>query len=654
MPKHHHTKTREQSEGTEKRKHRHHPRHRHEEQAQQQEPVTAVEQSEQPATRSRSNAVGPKQRPDLEVISNPEWYTGLKERLNEFGQYNNAFAGTKENLAYTADLDHLDAIEAGAHSKKAHLDALFDKITELHEDMLNDPGNADKKAEGENFYDTCCKKKAISEQLYADLLSAVTDRKKAVQNEQNKMQKQQKRSSVRARLQALQKDSPMMQLIRRVKAMESGAAPDTSGVKTTKTAGLMDWLSEDVQEGVNSLMDTKETVEESVEGGDQMKSFIEGIQTGSVKEEDGGLKEKITDGIETVKNIAETVRDVVDAIRNFSKMSKENKEEMLADLISNSIKTALDASKYIVDLIKDVPILGGIIGLIKNAITFFQKGFEIYHAEKRKKAMKEARHRLKEKMLKRREKYAGDEDLKDMGLYTQVERGADGGAHMTAAQKKQDKKDYGRERRGMDGQAGGQNRDIMRRNAARRKEDPAAKKAYYGAKARESQAQYDEMKEASYRSKNIVREAILDIIQEGVSVVENIASFVPGVGTVVKAGAKAVNTGTGLGRKGAAWIHSSWKEFRNNPRSETNKAKFRAKYAENVYSSLADVSQFVNTDGGITIDDTKLDEVKRVEDSYNFAETLLGGVGADMPALINSESKDELLDNMSAMFAREG
>lgn len=643
----HHHKHHQEQESTKKKHHHHHHSHsKKAQEGQQKERETAVEKPI--TTRHRSGAVGPKDRPNLEVISNPEWYVGMKERLNEFGQYSDAFAGTKENLIYTADVGHLSDMEGAAEIKKQHLDALFSTIQNYHEQMEQDPGNEDKKAEGAEFYEICCSKMKACEKHYENLMTAIAERKQTVENETKQMKKV---SNLRQTLVNEKKDSPMMMLIRRIKAMESGAKPDSSGVKTTKTAEFMDLFSEQEQEAIDTLGGVKEEYEEVKEGGENVKDFIEGVKNGVVNDKEDTLKDKIGSAVEIVKGIADTVRNSVDMIRNFSKMSDDNKAEGLVSLITSGMKTALEAGKFITELLKEVPILGGIIGIIKNVITFFHKGFEIYKSKKREKELRVARRSLREKMLKRQKKYASDKDLKDMNLYSQVEQRKDGTVRMTKAGKSER-----RETRGLDGTAGGSNRQIMQIFSGARKgdENPAAKKAYYKAKASETQAQYDEMKEAAYRNKNITREAVLDIVQEGIDLVGNIASFVPGVGTVVKAGASMTNSGTSMGRKAVSKASRGYKNHTGSLRSDERKAQFRAKYAENIYASLADVARFVNAEGSIEIGDSGADQVKRVEDAYQFAKTLLNGVGADMPALINSESKEELLQNMSSMFAREG
>ena len=86
-------------------------------------------------------------------------------------------------------------------------------------------------------------------------------------------------------------------------------------------------------------------------------------------------------------------------------------------------------------------------------------------------------------------------------------------------------------------------------------------------------------------------------------------------------------------------------------RSKENKEIFRNKYAEHIYDHLAEVSEYLDGFGKLDLNQADPGQVSKVAQSYDYAENMLAGMGADMADMIGAKSKEELLKAMSEAFA---
>ena len=124
-------------------------------------------------------------------------------------------------------------------------------------------------------------------------------------------------------------------------------------------------------------------------------------------------------------------------------------------------------------------------------------------SRRRMEKLREQKKLLKARMLKRKKKYASDPELK--GLYGFMGEEKDGKAKL-------DRKKLGsREERGMTG-SGSDAREAMKSAAAEKQ--GSKRHLYYKAKEAESIEQYDEIKEAIHKHKNIRRENVIALIQQ--------------------------------------------------------------------------------------------------------------------------------------------
>lgn len=85
-------------------------------------------------------------------------------------------------------------------------------------------------------------------------------------------------------------------------------------------------------------------------------------------------------------------------------------------------------------------------------------------------------------------------------------------------------------------------------------------------------------------------------------------------------------------------------------RSEENKEVFRNKYAEHIYDNMAEVSQYLDGEGKVDLNKADAGQIRKIAESYDYAENMILGTSANMVSLIDAPSKEDLLDEMSKAF----
>ena len=226
-------------------------------------------------------------------------------------------------------------------------------------------------------------------------------------------------------------------------------------------------------------------------------------------------------------------------------------------------------------------------------------------------------------------------------MYSYVSTGKDGKAKMADSAKK------GREKRALQ-------EDKKKDKKAPKSAEPAKKgtKEYYQEKEAASMREYDELKEAVYRNKNVRSATVLDMITEGIDVAGNIASFFPGIGTLVQLGATATGAGIKAGHSLGSALYRGVKNLVGADRSDKHKKQFRSKYAQDIYSRMAQVAEYVDETGSWDFSKLNEETIKRVDENYSFAEDMIEGLGSGTSDLIKAKNKNDLLDTLSGSFAR--
>ena len=170
------------------------------------------------------------------------------------------------------------------------------------------------------------------------------------------------------------------------------------------------------------------------------------------------------------------------------------------------------------------------------------------------------------------------------------------------------------------------------------------------AKEAESVEQYDELKEVIYKNKNRKKDATIALAQQGVDVAANIAKFFPGTGDIVSASIKLGNSIVSGGKFVGSKAFEYGKSVFGHARSKENKKVFRNKYAEHIYDNIAEVSDYLDGEGKIDLNKADPGSIRKAAESYDYAENMLVGMGADMPALIGAPSKEKLIEAMAEAF----
>lgn len=119
--------------------------------------------------------------------------------------------------------------------------------------------------------------------------------------------------------------------------------------------------------------------------------------------------------VDMVKNTVVLVKDAVLYIKDIDKMNTQNVLDNAVSIITRGLSTATEAVGKIVSLLTELPFVGPAVGLIKNAISFFSEGYQLFMSRRRMEKLREQKKLLKARMLKRKKKYASDPELK--GLY---------------------------------------------------------------------------------------------------------------------------------------------------------------------------------------------------------------------------------------------
>lgn len=595
-------------------------------------PETPIETRVRKKVRRRK--VKSSSEPETETATaEPEWYMGIKDRLAEFEETQQQFSNSKKDVKGISDLERLKEMKTAAENKSERLLILRGETEQCYEKMMADTGNEDKKSEAETYYKSCNSKAEICSNLYDELIKSIDSRINKIE------EKQAKKETIVKRFRAMKKETPMIMLIKRVRLFQKNPGYEGKAKGLDKVGEVLTKIS-DASLGEGNLEKIEKIYDfsdESYHAVNDTSSFVRTLQGKSPKEYSIGKYFEIVTG---AKEIANLIMEIVDYFRERNITTEDGKFDGLVSIVTKGIKKTADIGEKILEKFSNIPIIGGVIGLIKNAINFFAEGYTFYMSQKRMERIRGEKKKLKEKMLKRQLRTPYRTEKPEDNPYAFMSK-VKGSAHVN-------KEMLGdRETRGITG-SGSVARQVMKQNSAIKNEE------YYKAKTTETVEQYDEMKEVVYKNKNVRSAAIKAIIQEGLSTVGNIASFFSGAGTIIQSGLNAVNS---LGNVGYTFGSGVWDKIKskiNSKRSSENKTKFRRKYAEHIYDNLAEVAEYMDENGEFSVDSITPDQAKGLEKSYDYAENMLATLAADMPALIKAKSESELLEKMSSAFSREG
>ena len=581
-----------------------------------------------------------KPAPERAGKTSEDYSKEMISRSEQFREYQNRFAFTKETVESVNSIRKLNEIRDAADRKFFEL-SMLEAGTEDCYSQIASGGSV--KDEDEENYMIARSRLEVCKQLYSELLDSIEARKKTIVNDP----KLAKRNSIIERFKLMEKNTPMMQLLRKVRLFEEnpGYREKPGRIARLKKAviegvGLTEDEAEELHEELKPYSEMKEGYDEVKENVGDFRDELKKIKLKKAGKAVEDEKENPFDGmVDMVKNTVVLVKDAVLYIKDIDKMNSQNVLDNAVSIITRGLSTATEAVGKIVSLLTELPFVGPAVGLIKNAISFFSEGYQLFMSRRRMEKLREQKKLLKARMLKRKKKYASDPELK--GLYGFMGEEKDGKAKL-------DRKKLGsREERGMTG-SGSDAREAMKSAAAEKQ--GSKRHLYYKAKEAESIEQYDEIKEAIHKHKNIRREKVIALIQQGVDVAANISGFFAGIGTAISAGIKGGNSIFGLGKSVFSWGRKIYKNATGDLRSDKNKEVFRNKYAEHIYDNMAEVSQYLDGEGKVDLNKADAGQIRKIAESYDYAENMILGTSASMVSLIDAPSKEDLLDEMSKAF----
>ncbi len=578
--------------------------------------------------------------PERAKKTSEEYSEEMLSRSKQFWEYQNRFAFTKESVESVSSLRKLNEIRDAADRKFFELSMLEAGTEDCYSQMAS--GGSVKEEDKEN-YEIARARLETCKRLYSELLDSIEERKKTISNDP----KLAKRNSIIERFKLIGKNTPMMQLLRKVRVFEDNPGYrdkpgkiDRLKAKVLGGFGMTEKDAEELHDEIKPYSEMKEGYDEAKESIGDFKGELKKLKDKKAGKPVEDEKEDPFDGmVDMVKNTVVLIKDTVEYVKNIDKMNSQNAIDTAVSIITKGLSTATDSVGKVVSLLTEFPFVGPVIGLVKNAISFFSEGYQLFMSRRRMAKLREQKKLLKARMLKRKKKYASDPELKS--LYGFISEGKDGEAKL-------DRKKLGyREDRGMVG-SGSDAREAMKSAAAEKQ--GSKRHLYYKAKEAESIEQYDEIKEAIHKHKNIRREKIIAIIQQGVDVAANISGFFTGIGTVVSSGIKAGNSVFSAGKTAFSWARNRYKSMSGDRRSEENKEVFRNKYAEHIYDNMAEVSQYLDGEGKVDLNKADAGQIRKIAESYDYAENMILGTSANMVSLIDAPSKEDLLDEMSKAF----
>ena len=168
--------------------------------------------------------------PNLEEIQNADWYLGLRDRMEQFLEFQHRFGFSKESVSGIYDLGQLQNLANCYTLKYKQMQSLKEGMMQSYQEMMEDPSNADKKEMGQNFYEVCSSRAETAERMFAELQNAIAVKIEAI----NKNTETGQENSILQRLRGMKKGSPMMQLLARVKLFKGGGSGELNAIEKAK------------------------------------------------------------------------------------------------------------------------------------------------------------------------------------------------------------------------------------------------------------------------------------------------------------------------------------------------------------------------------------------------------------------------------------
>lgn len=531
-------------------------------------------------------------------------------------------------------------------------------------------------------------------------LKAVGD--KLSPEDQKEMKKRQEKSKILE--QALNTKynvaSPIIRLIWKSKAVQGKHKIEKEPTGLEKAKDKVTSIKEtwdEVNEDVSSVADP--IVEHQTDGeteslGDWLKGHASTVikwltgklhldkaaeEVGGVMDKAEAFKEKLdelSDLFEPLVSAGKFIMGIGDFMKQAKDMSAEEIRRNMESILGDGLNFVVSNVLKLVGLFKPVPFLGAIADLFANAVTIVQQVLQMIDRRHYKKEVTEKKELGKAQMVEKKEKYAQDQDLKDLNLFGFAGTREESKGFITKkkinAAHIQNQKDKEKDPStltlkdqadALEAELSGSGNIYDQLNEMKLRKNSGflsaeEKQKYYKMKTLTRIREHKEMKEDKYVNEKRIRQNWVDIAHEGVSVVANICDLIPGYGTAVSKGLSFGNSVAKVGHKYGTKIRQKFRDWTGSENSTENKAMRRSAMAENMYGQMLYVSNYMKEEGSTDPKEQLFsvgeNSASKVSKQMNYLDMMSTTLSYQFSKMLGTENRDDLLDMMSSAFSREG
>ena len=197
-----------------------------------------------------------------------------------------------------------------------------------------------------------------------------------------------------------------MQLLRKVRVFEDNPGYrdkpgkiDRLKAKVLGGFGMTEKDAEELHDEIKPYSEMKEGYDEAKESIGDFKGELKKLKDKKAGKPVEDEKEDPFDGmVDMVKNTVVLIKDTVEYVKNIDKMNSQNAIDTAVSIITKGLSTATDSVGKVVSLLTEFPFVGPVIGLVKNAISFFSEGYQLFMSRRRMAKLREQKKLLKARM----------------------------------------------------------------------------------------------------------------------------------------------------------------------------------------------------------------------------------------------------------------
>lgn len=493
--------------------------------------------------------------------------------------------------------------------------------------------------------------------------------------------------------------SPLVRLIRKAKKVENltGEAPEEG----TSAEGVLSFIDEHITGAATDVIDNALSLKFTEEG-DNRGSLIGGIQTGILallgKKSVSEAAEADTQSMDFFNWFSPVLKAVLlcmhikEYLGTKGDMSGGEKVDGVEGLAGESVDAVIAGAQGVLTsldsfgVLKEIPILGPIFGLISNAVGAAIKARNWHRLAGLRDEDSRRKAEIKEKMAIKRAKYEAKGVSTDDGQTLLGFMGTETVKTGIFSRKEEEKshiakdKDYEKEKTSTKGyttsveaQHSELEKNLGSRNGVNIYESIAALKKkknevglgkaeeskYYQLKSLKLIQEYRELKEAKYVNEKRIRNSKKELIHIGIDAVKNIVQFMPGWGNVASAIIGLGNTAAQYGEKLFTKAKQKFRDKGHGDQTKTTTAKGykRGGFANDIFNQMTFVGEYMNPEAEAgtkgTFADLEPATGDMVKKRVDYLDAITGTLGYSFVQMYQAETKTQLLDKMASAFGTE-